>query len=181
MLRCPVYMPLAVGELKKCTNCHKIKNISEFSKNKRHCDGLQYQCKSCRKELWKDYCQKNKEIINKHKKRYYQKNPELIRKTHDRRYKLTPEQSDFVEYLRVNGNCYICGAKANGKKLHLDHDHKTLVNRGILCRDCNHFEGFLKNQILKGTVELTGKWKDYLENPPGIDFSSLEKSAKINI
>lgn len=175
-------MPLAVNELKECCICHKVKSISQFNKNKRNSDGLQYQCRYCRKELWKDYCKDNKEIINQHKKRYYQKNPGLIRKKHDReKYKLNQEQSDFVEYLRINGSCYICGARAGKSKLHLDHDHETSVIRGMLCQDCNHFEGFLKTQILKGNIELTGKWKDYLENPPGIDFTKYQESVNMNI
>lgn len=39
-------------------------------------------------------------------------------------------------YATQNGNCLICGEWQ--PLLHIDHDHKTGVIRGLLCRGCNY-------------------------------------------
>ena len=58
--------------LKKCSNCGELKPFSEFSKDKCSKDGLQSNCKKCRKE----YYENNKEKILKQKKDYYENNKE---------------------------------------------------------------------------------------------------------
>lgn len=35
------------------------------------------------------------------------------------------------------GGCAICGATAKTRSLHVDHDHKSMKVRGILCFMCN--------------------------------------------
>lgn len=48
-------------------------------------------------------------------------------------YNLTPE--DHKKMLdEQGGRCLICGSDA---ELHVDHDHKTNVVRGLLCTKCN--------------------------------------------
>jgi hypothetical protein len=44
--------------------------------------------------------------------------------------------------------CWICGSKPKTRRLHIDHDHKTLKIRGLLCYPCNR-------RLTKGTTE---KW-----------------------
>tara|TARA_R110002096_G_scaffold40821_2_gene110964 strand:- start:1153 stop:1716 length:564 start_codon:yes stop_codon:yes gene_type:complete len=41
---------------KVCTKCNKHLPLSEFDENKRTKDGLQYQCKSCKKEYQDNSC-----------------------------------------------------------------------------------------------------------------------------
>jgi hypothetical protein len=33
--------------------------------------------------------------------------------------------------------CWLCGAKPKTRRLHIDHDHKTMRIRGLLCHLCN--------------------------------------------
>lgn len=40
-------MPRAIGKLKKCCYCKNVKNISEYHKNSKAHDGLNYICKPC--------------------------------------------------------------------------------------------------------------------------------------
>lgn len=47
-----------------------------------------------------------------------------------------------AQALRAGKSCEICGST---EKLVVDHDHKTLVIRGILCHYCNVAIGFMKD------------------------------------
>lgn len=41
-----------------------------------------------------------------------------------------------VLFSKQDGRCALCKIKSN-KKLHMDHDHRTLIVRGLLCGKCN--------------------------------------------
>lgn len=68
-----------------------------------------------------------------------------------------------------NNKCAICGRgpAENGKKLHLDHCHKTNKIRGLLCAQCNWYLGFIEkdytilNKILQYLkINLDGSSKE---------------------
>lgn len=48
---------------KLCNNCGKIKNQSQFRKQKSAKDGLQTQCKQCAAQKWKNYYNKNSDKV----------------------------------------------------------------------------------------------------------------------
>jgi formate dehydrogenase maturation protein FdhE len=62
-------------------------------------------------------------------------------------------QTDYDNMLTAqNGVCAICGnPPKSGKKLVVDHNHKTGEVRGLLCTPCNTGIGLLKDNqaILK--------------------------------
>lgn len=65
------------------------------------------------------------------------------RKSHLKRYYgVTPEWYE-AKLVEQGGGCALCGkqpdekAFGNGKHLHIDHDHATGENRGLLCGSCN--------------------------------------------
>ena len=46
--------------------------------------------------------------------------------------------SDYEQMLSgQGGGCAVCGAKPDGRRLHVDHDHATGKIRGLLCHVCN--------------------------------------------
>lgn len=59
---------------KKCTKCGVIKDISEFYKSKSQKDGLDYNCKKCKKQ----YRENNKEAKAKYDKQYKKDNKEKV-------------------------------------------------------------------------------------------------------
>jgi hypothetical protein len=60
------------------------------------------------------------------------------------------------------GVCALCDnpPKQGGRKFNIDHDHKTLKLRGLLCFRCNRA---LPEHV---TPEWLGRAQAYLENPP---------------
>jgi hypothetical protein len=71
--------------------------------------------------------------------------------------------NDYVELLKFqHGKCAVCDS--DGPEFHVDHDHKTGVVRGILCRSCNVTLGHVKDSIdrLEGLVAYLNK-KYYLK------------------
>lgn len=63
-----------IMKIKQCTQCKIFKNIDEFRKNKSNKDGLDCNCKECRKQ----YYYNNKEKLNKKSKQYKINNKDKI-------------------------------------------------------------------------------------------------------
>lgn len=75
-----------------------------------------------------------------------------------RKYGLTAQQYDKLLTLQ-GGVCALCGKppKAGGRKLAVDHDHKTKRVRGLLCvLPCNRY------YVAKNTLETARKVVKYL-------------------
>lgn len=58
------------------------------------------------------------------------------------------------------GKCALCDRKPKNRKLDLDHDHKTMKIRGLLCVSCNQN---LRNRLTPAWLRAAA---DYLEHPP---------------
>lgn len=69
------------GQVKTCSSCGKIKQLSEFSRYCRALDGLQRVCKRCQNEYTKRRYRRKKEEI-RHKARENLKNREFDRLRH---------------------------------------------------------------------------------------------------
>ena len=71
-------------------------------------------------------------------KEYKEKHPEkqALRQNASRRTRYNFGTSDYNLYMREQqGKCVIC--TESGKELVIDHDHKTMAVRQLLCYDCN--------------------------------------------
>lgn len=73
------------------------------------------------------------------------------------------ERAEF--FKKQDGKCGICGKPQTAfkKRLNLDHNHKTLQIRGLLCYYCNKFV------VGRHTYDSASKLLNYL---------SIEKAAK---
>ena len=118
---------------KKCITCGKIKTVNMFYCKKRGVSEYEGECKVCRKIRSRRYwCTTGR----------FKKEPCRIHSLKNK-YGITIEQYDKM-HKSQNGVCSICGNPEMTKykdrttqRLSIDHDHKTGLIRGLLCRKCN--------------------------------------------
>lgn len=73
-----------------------------------------------------------------------------------KKYGLTLEDYNAV-FLKQNGRCALCYRQPGTMPLHVDHNHKTKVIRGLLCHQCNWYLGVVENDTM-----ILSRIKDYL-------------------
>lgn len=79
--------------MKKCSKCNEVKSYEFFSKDKWRKDGYTGQCKNCRAEYNKQWCQENKEQLKEKQKKWCQENKEQ-RKEYQKQYQKQYEQEN---------------------------------------------------------------------------------------
>jgi hypothetical protein len=126
-----------------CSSCKLWKLPEEFFKSSRTKNGLECQCKVCRRKKGN-----KKTIFAYGLKRHYGISVE--------------EYENFL--VKQNGVCAICGNKqpdsSKKSRLCVDHDHKTDKIRGLLCSNCNTALGLMKddiNRLAKAIEYLTNQ------------------------
>ena len=123
--------------MKTCSRCKSVLDISHFSKRSNRPSGVQSKCKTCEREV----------------RRQYYKPHEAIR----RKLKISEQQ---YEELSSKENCESC--KRPLTKKCIDHDHATGKVRGVLCNNCNTALGLLYDDPEK--IKALG---DYLTRHSG--------------
>jgi hypothetical protein len=82
--------------------------------------------------------------------------------------------SEFERILEAqDGHCAICPSTGGTRALHVDHDHRTGLVRGLLC--------FFHNSLLmrRGvSPELLRAAAQYLESPPAVSALGEERFGK---
>ncbi len=88
------------------------------------------------------------------------------------RYGIT--RTDYWDLYSYQGErCAICRrATGRSRRLSVDHDHKTGIVRGLLCRPCNNFLGHLRD-----SPEAFLRAADFLINPPFARMLASKKQA----
>lgn len=112
-------------DTKVCGRCKQEKPVGDFHKSSRK--GYQSYCKSCSKE---------------HKTEWLEGNRDKVRWNQIwTRYRLRKE--DFDQLLSdQDGRCAICDEVMSDPQI--DHDHETKEVRGLLCKKCNLFVGWIE-------------------------------------
>lgn len=117
--------------MKVCKRCDIEKSIDNFYLQK---SGYLYPfCKACntiRATEWKRN-NRHKQHLSKIKSKF----------------KLSSDEYNSL-VNKQKGLCKICGNKEKNRRLGVDHCHKTLKVRGLLCNTCNLGIGYFKDDIL---------------------------------
>lgn len=154
-------------EMKICSGCKKVKNISDFYVRKASKDGFTSQCKECVKKKRNEDWPKIKKARDKKKGKIYTTN----RNGHLKR-KYGIDLSEYNSMLEKQNNvCYICkkpeskkfkGNEERVQPLSVDHCHKTGKVRGLLCDSCNNGLGnFFDNiEYLQNAIDYIKKFSD---------------------
>ena len=74
----------------------------------------------------------------------FRKNRIARRRNLKAKYGLTVREYESI-HVAQSGKCAICGRDENGRKLAVDHNHKTGEIRGLLCDSCNPRLGILED------------------------------------
>lgn len=122
-----------------CERCSVNRAIRFFPPDRRRADGISTICRPCRKK----------------KNQLGDRNTRLLTT-----YGIT-EAEYQVMFEQQGGRCAICRG-ARRQNLDVDHDHKTGLVRGLLCRRCNR-------RLLPAATdkpEVLQRAIDYLTDPP---------------
>ncbi len=155
--------------MKQCTKCKKRKEESEFNKNRKNKDGLQYWCKKCKSEYRRRYYRRNRGPV----KRYFvyeesHRSIDSVKQKRCTKCKKWKEQSKFGKKTRqkdvLNNKCKDCVREDNrerykkegkGLKIYYRYEECHRVVDGMKqkrCRRCKRWKAesmFYKNQIRK--------------------------------
>jgi hypothetical protein len=106
----------------------------------------QRKCKVCIAIYWDKYRKTHKEKIRLISKKYEAANKDRIadqKLRHKYGFSLAEKQE---MYCKQNGTCATClFVFESVNAAHLDHNHATGKVRGLLCSDCNHVAGKVKD------------------------------------
>ena len=100
-------------------------------------------------EYNKNWAKKNSDKMVEYQKQWAKRNPDKYREKNRRRnlsqFGITTE--DYAELLNSQGDvCAICRKTCKtGRRLAVDHNHKTGKVRGLLCNNCNQGLGKFKD------------------------------------
>jgi hypothetical protein len=73
-------------------------------------------------------------------------NPVVARR--GRQGRIIVDGGTYERLCEINGEfCWLCGKPPKTRRLHIDHDHRTLEVRGLLCFQCNR-------RLPKGTTAV---------------------------
>lgn len=112
---------------KLCRRCFESRSVSEFSRQAKSPDGLQFFCKPCFLEIRKKW-----KVANPAKQKRIDRRSDLKKK-----FGITVNEYDTM-LKRQGGVCAICRKKCKSSRvLAVDHNHATGAIRGLLCGNCN--------------------------------------------
>ncbi len=161
--------------MKICTKCREEKTSNEFyavNTPKQTKDGLNSWCKECSRKSASAWRNKNRDRAveanrawaKKNWATHYEKNKQKYKDTaRSNRLRISFSMSvDDYEamYKAQKGACGLCEKQhMGGRRLAVDHDHKTGKIRALLCGNCNRGIGYLGDD-----AALLRKAADYLDS-----------------
>lgn len=142
--------------MKQCSKCKEFKSLDLFYNHNKNKDGKRCRCKSCNSIDAKEH---RKKILNDD---YL--GTRLKERTKNLKSKFGISLEEYsLKLEQQKGVCAICdGLCKSGKRLAVDHDHKTGKIRDLLCNNCNGGLGKFQDN-----PELLIKAADYLRKHSG--------------
>lgn len=133
---------------KVCTRCQECKPFSAYPKHPRMLDGRGSWCRECVRWCGRRHYERNREKRIAYAAEWNRQNRGRMRQTAFYRqlldYGITPEEYQAMSEAQ-DGKCAICHTR---HRLVVDHCHKTMKVRGLLCQRCNKGIGlFLDDPI----------------------------------
>jgi Recombination endonuclease VII len=122
--------------IKRCSLCGVEKSLDEFHRRAGTKDGHQTRCKVCAIAVSCAHYAANRSDILARAAKKYANDPDAGRKRLAKSKGYTLAEYDEM----LARGCAICGTHTNptrGRRMSLDHDHKTGKHRDILCSHCN--------------------------------------------
>lgn len=83
---------------KPCTRCRRVKPLSDFPRNKRMSRGYDSICRTCRREIGREYRDRNRSAIRARDKQARKRSPERFIYNDMIRRCVNPRRSDFGHY-----------------------------------------------------------------------------------
>ncbi len=139
-------MPREILKNKVCSICHEMKPRSDYYLRSKAKGWISAKCKKCQLAYYSNWIKNKPGKHAQYSRAQRVKNPSKFKaKAHKARlrylYDISVDQFDSM-FRGQNGACAICGKQnLNGRRLCIDHDHKTGKVRGLLCSPCNGFLG----------------------------------------
>lgn len=144
----------ALIDVKACTKCKQVQDLTEFHKDVSSKDGRTHWCKTCANANTRGYHARNK------------KDAEYQRRRHNRytTANFGISSTEYTDRLSSQPFCAICQTPfgAFDSPPHLDHDHTTGKLREFLCNNCNRGLGHLQEnmQILENALLYLRRHKE---------------------
>jgi hypothetical protein len=159
-----------IMESKLCICCKKMKNIGEFHKNKSKKDGLQDNCKECRKLR----ANQNKEYLKKYKKIWYQKNIDEVIQRVNLRYSLKKDDINQKRREIYNGDELIRDKIRQQHKIYYKNNKELFYKKSKIWRENNkdvrneiskrHYNKYkilmICRRLIKRTIKYLGTKKE---------------------
>jgi predicted nucleic acid-binding Zn-ribbon protein len=151
---------------KTCAKCGKNKILDEYWNHPNGKYGKRPRCKECVREQNSQYYHKplegrystHGEKIKESVRRWNKTNDNKRRRNLRERYGITIEEYESLLELQDH-KCAICGKSMDeGRRLAVDHDHKTKKIRGIIHLRCN-----TAIALFGESPEICRKAAEYLE------------------
>lgn len=166
---------------KQCQSCKKVFSICNFRKDKNRKDKHSIYCKQCVSQRDRIYYLKNSERIKKYVRKWERKNKKQVNKTkrkyqqqnrkayrsYELKCKYGITNQEFSKLLdNQNYRCAVCKRPFVDLKVEIDHNHKTGLVRGLLCRRCNALMGWVDQfKLLKRALKYAKHIRIQTNNP----------------
>lgn len=140
--------PAPPGE-KWCTACENTHPVGAFGKRERTHDGLDTTCREARRRAEREWYARDKPGHVARTQAWNKANPEkaqIVRlRAKAKELGLDPDEVEQA-FREHNGLCDICGEPCKtGRRLAIEHCHKTGKFRGFACMDCNVMLGHARD------------------------------------